>query len=743
VPSRSGAVGPGRSKLLRVWMIVAVVVSVGGTATAVVAADSAAGRDAAKSREAFRQSSTEIASTLQLAVQREQDLIESASGFVIGNPNASDAKFAQWAGAVHALARYPELLSIGHSVIVPAAALPAFAANAGKVAKAAFHVIPPGRRPFYCFAVGGVAKSAQAALPAGYDFCAFDPASALASRDSGQGEYVPIREGKLTLLSIATPVYRHGAAPATVAGRRQAFMGWIGMSLVPQVVLARALQGHPGTAVSFRYQGGQSSAVFRSGKVPGGVASVAISLHNGWTVQTFAAVTSGGILANQTALALLIAGVAVSLALGALVVVLGTGRARALGLVEARTHELAAARDDAVEASKAKSVFVASVSHELRTPLSGVIGTSELLMETKLDPEQREYAEIVRSSSEALLLVINDILDFSKIEAGKLELDESSFALSEMIAESCALLLPLAREKRIGLEVETDPDLPGWLHGDATRLRQVLINLLSNAVKFTSEGRVVVHVSATAGPQASTVRVEVRDTGIGIDEATLDRLFQPFTQADSSTARKYGGTGLGLTISRQLIEMMGGTVGARSTPGEGSTFWFEVALPLADQGDQTEQTPARSTALGGRDTAGHLTDAAPLVLVAEDNPVNQMLATRQLDGDGYRTEVVSNGREAVAATERTNYAAVLMDCEMPEMDGYEATRQIRSREIEPNHLPIIAITAHSMSGDREKCLAAGMDEYVSKPLRRIELRDALTRAIATSQHRAEQLRDTS
>jgi CheY-like chemotaxis protein/anti-sigma regulatory factor (Ser/Thr protein kinase) len=312
-----------------------------------------------------------------------------------------------------------------------------------------------------------------------------------------------------------------------------------------------------------------------------------------------------------------------------------------------------------------------------------------------------------------------------------------------MIAESCALLLPLAREKRIGLEVETDPDLPGWLHGDATRLRQVLINLLSNAVKFTSEGRVVVHVSATAGPQASTVRVEVRDTGIGIDEATLDRLFQPFTQADSSTARKYGGTGLGLTISRQLIEMMGGTVGARSTPGEGSTFWFEVALPLADQGDQTEQTPARSTALGGRDTAGHLTDAAPLVLVAEDNPVNQMLATRQLDGDGYRTEVVSNGREAVAATERTNYAAVLMDCEMPEMDGYEATRQIRSREIEPNHLPIIAITAHSMSGDREKCLAAGMDEYVSKPLRRIELRDALTRAIATSQHRAEQLRDTS
>ena len=535
-------------------------------------------------------------------------------------------------------------------------------------------------------------------------------------------------------MSIITPLYRDGVTPATVVGRREAFLGWLGMDLLPQVVLARALQGHRGTAVSFRYHAGRWHAVFRSGEAPNDAQSTTIALHNGWTVETFAAAASGGIVGNGSALALLLAGVALSLALSALVLVLGTSRARALRLVELKTRELANARDDAVAASNAKSVFVATVSHELRTPLSGVIGTAELMMERDLEPELREYAEIMHSSSEGLLLVINDILDYSKIEAGKLEFDEGSFALSELVAESCALLLPMAREKRIGLEVESDPNLPGWLYGDAGRLRQVVINLLSNAVKFTEQGRVTVRVNARGTTDASLVRVEVSDTGIGIDAATLERLFQPFTQADSSTARKYGGTGLGLTISAQLIEMMGGTIGAHSIPSKGSTFWFQLELPITTQGDQTIQVPGRFSALGERDPAGNLTDTAPLVLVAEDNPVNQMLATRQLDRCGYRTEVVGNGREAVDATERTSYAAVLMDCQMPDLDGYEATREIRQREVPPAHLPVVAMTAHSMSGDREKCLAAGMDEYVSKPIRTSELNDALTRAIASSQY---------
>jgi signal transduction histidine kinase/CheY-like chemotaxis protein len=513
------------------------------------------------------------------------------------------------------------------------------------------------------------------------------------------------------------------------------------VGVLPNVLLGTALRGHPNTAVVLRRTTSGSALTFTDGSAPHGAQSLLIDLHDGSTLQIFGPLARAGIVADSTARALLIGGIVLSVLLGLLVFVLGTGRAREHRLVRAKTHELAAevertanARDEAVEASNSKSVFVATVSHELRTPLSGVIGTAELLLDTELKPDQREYAEIMRSSSEGLLVVINDILDYSKIEAGKLDLDPSSFAVSEMVAESCALLLLVAREKGIRLEVESDADLPGWLYGDASRLRQVLINLLANAVKFTTEGQVTVHVSATRDGESSRLRVEVSDTGIGIDAATLARLFQPFTQAEGSTARRYGGTGLGLTISARLIELMGGTIGATSTPGVGSSFWFEVTLRPVDHAGQPTQAQERFSVLGERDAAGNLTDAAPLVLVAEDNPVNQMLAVRQLDQCGYRTEVVANGHEALEATAHASYAAVLMDCQMPEMDGYDASRQIRNRERTGEHLPIVATTAHSMSGDRDKCLAAGMDEYLSKPIRTIELRDTLARAIASSAH---------
>ena len=355
--SPSPATGLGRSAAARVaswgrrrtvWAAVAALLLVCGIATAAVAAGTVARTTEVNSRHQLRSGAAGIASTLQLAILHEQDLIVSASAFVIANPHASNAQFVAWAESEHAMVRYPELLGIGHSVIVPAARLSQFEARAlndpvGPTAgTASFKVVPAGRRPFYCLSVGALQRSGVPGFPAGFDYCANGPTGA-ASRTSlisGQGAYLPIRTGHATLLSVLTPVYRDGMTPATVAARRQAFLGWVGMSLVPQVLLARALQGHPDTALTFRYDVGPWHAAFRSGKAPSGAESTTASLHNGWTVETFTSVAASGIFANANALALLVAGMVLSLLLAALVFVLGTGRVRALRLVGQRTGEL-------------------------------------------------------------------------------------------------------------------------------------------------------------------------------------------------------------------------------------------------------------------------------------------------------------------------------------------------------------------------------------------------------------------